>query len=164
METVIRVFLFYVLILLGLRVMGKREFSQLSPLELVTLLLIPELVQQSVVRDDMSVVNGIIGLATLFAIVFISSLLEHHSKTFQKMVGGSPTVLVAHGEFVPDVMNRERVSPDEIYTEMHKAGLAELSEVKWAIMESDGQIAIVPGAGEKTVSPMKAKGAKKNFG
>lgn len=164
METVIRVFLFYVLILVGLRVMGKREFSQLSPLELVTLLLIPELVQQSVVRDDMSVVNGIIGLATLFAIVFISSLLEHHSKTFQKIVSSSPTVLVAHGEFVPDVMNKERVTPDGVYTEMHKAGLAELAEVKWAILESDGQIAIVPAEGEAKVSPKKARGEKKSSG
>jgi uncharacterized membrane protein YcaP (DUF421 family) len=57
METVIRVTIFYLIILIGLRVMGKREFSQLTPLELVTLLLIPEIVSQSILREDFSLTN-----------------------------------------------------------------------------------------------------------
>lgn len=106
METVIRVTLFYVLILLGLRVLGKREFSQLSPLELVTLLLIPELVSQALGREDFSFTNGIIGIATVFTLVFISSLLQHHSQAFSKVVSSSPAVLVADGQFIEENMNR----------------------------------------------------------
>jgi uncharacterized membrane protein YcaP (DUF421 family) len=155
METVIRVTLFYIFILLGLRALGKREFSQLSPLELVTLLLIPELVSQSLIREDFSFTNGIIAVATVFGLVFISSLLQHHSQLFSKVVSSSPAVLVAGGEFVQENMNKERISPSEIFSEMHKAGLYELSQVRWAILESDGRIAIVPVNREQMVSAKK---------
>ncbi len=157
METVIRVTLFYVLILLGLRVLGKREFSQLSPLELVTLLLIPELVSQALGREDFSFTNGIIGIATVFTLVFISSLLQHHSQAFSKVVSSSPAVLVADGQFIEENMNKERVGPPEIFSEMHKAGLFELAQVRWAILESDGRIAIIPVNREEMVSPKKVE-------
>jgi uncharacterized membrane protein YcaP (DUF421 family) len=137
--------------------MGKREFSQLSPLELVSLLLIPELASQSLVREDFSLTNGIIAIGTLFALVFLSSLLQYHSKKFSKVVSGSPTVLVSHGEFVPEHLNEERISPSSIYTEMHKAGLSQLSQVKWAILETDGRISLVPLNPEEMVSPSKIR-------
>jgi uncharacterized membrane protein YcaP (DUF421 family) len=59
-------------------------------------------------------------------------------------VNSEPTVLAAAGRFIPKHLDQERVSPDEVYTEMRKVGLAELSQVKWAILEPDGKISIVP--------------------
>ncbi len=144
METVIRVIIIYILIAAGLRVMGKREFGQLSPIELVALLMIPELVSQALVREDFSLVNAVVALATLFVLVFLNSFLSFHFKFFEKLVSGSPTVLVAHGILQEDAMNRERVSPDEILSQMHKSGLERFEQVKWAILESDGKISIVP--------------------
>jgi uncharacterized membrane protein YcaP (DUF421 family) len=148
METVIRVIIFYLFILIGLRFMGKREFSQMSPLELVSLLLIPELVAQSIVGEDFSIVNGIIAISTLFALVYLNSTLIHHSPTANRLIVSTPTVLVDHGEYVTDNMNRERVSPDEIKNEMHKSGLERLSQVKWAILETDGKISIIDSGGK----------------
>lgn len=144
METVIRVALIYLFVLFSLRVMGKREFSQLSPLELVTLLLIPELASQALLREDFSLTNAIIALSTLFALVFLSTLLQYHSKKAATLIHGTPSVLVADGNLVEDNLNEERVGADEIFSEMHKAGFAELSQVRWAILETDGSIAIVP--------------------
>lgn len=153
METVLRVTLFYLFILFGLRVLGKREFSQLSPLELVMLLLIPELASQSLVRDDFSLTNGIIAITTVFTLVFLSSLLQHHSKTVSRVISGSPTILVADGEFIQEHLNRERIDPGEIFSEMHKIGLSRLEQVRWAILETDGRIAIVPGDRAEMVLP-----------
>jgi len=144
METVIRVTIIYLVILLGLRVVGKREFSQLSPIELVTLLLIPELVSQSLVREDFSLTNGIIGLTTLLSLVFLNSLLMQKSKRFETMIEGEPAVLVEHGKFVDSTMNKERISPEEVFAEMHQVGLYQLSQIKWAVLESDGRISFVP--------------------
>lgn len=144
METVIRVVLIYLFILFSLRVMGKREFSQLSPLELVTLLLIPELGAQALVREDFSIVNAIIALSTLFALVFLSTLVQFHSKRASKMINDVPTVLVSDGEFIEKHLNEERVGPGEIFAELHKAGFAELSQVRWAILETDGTISVIP--------------------
>lgn len=144
METVIRVAVIYLVILVGMRLLGKREFSQLSPLELVTLLMIPEIVSQSMIGEDFSVTNGVIGLTTLFSIVFITSLLKHKSQKIEKAIEGQPSLLIAHGKPIEENLNRERLTPDEVFSEMHKTGLDRLEQVKWAILETDGKIAIVP--------------------
>ena len=144
METVIRVLVIYIAILVGLRVLGKREFGQLSPLELITLLLIPDLVVQGVIQSDFSMTNSLVALTTLLSLVFFTSLLSHRFKRIEKLIGGEPTLLVAKGKFLERNMNRERIAPDEIFNEMHKAGLERLRQVRWAILETDGRIAIVP--------------------
>ncbi len=144
METVIRITLIYVAVLVGLHLLGKREFSQLSPLELVTLLLIPELVAQATVRDDFSLTNSLVALTTLLSLVFVSSVLIYKSRKFEQVIEGTPAVLVAHGQLVVENLNKERVTPDEIFSEMHQAGLEHLSQVKWAVLEDDGKISIVP--------------------
>lgn len=144
METVFRVCLIYLFVLVGLRVLGKREFGQLSPLELVSLLMIPEIVSQSLIGSDYSLTTGLTGVATLLVLVFVTSLLVHRFVRVQNLVSGQPTLLVHEGVFIADAMNRMRVTPEEVYTELHKAGLSELSQVKWAILEPDGSIALVP--------------------
>jgi uncharacterized membrane protein YcaP (DUF421 family) len=148
METVIRVAVIYALIVLGLRVLGKREFGQLSPIELVTLLLIPEIVSNALQREDQSVTNGIIGLATLFTLVFATSLLTSRFGVFNRLLDGTPTVLVHRGELIAKNLQRERISPDELASELRKSGLEHVSQVKWAILETDGKISIVPARAE----------------
>lgn len=144
METVIRVALIYLVILIGLRLLGKRELSQLTPLELITLMLIPEIVSQSMIGEDFSLTNGVIGITTVFSLVFLTSLLKYLSQKFALLVDGSPAILVERGKFIPKNLDKERVTPDEVFGEMHKSGLEELHEVKWAILETDGKISIVP--------------------
>lgn len=144
METVIRIGLVYLFILVGLRVLGKREFAQLSPMELVTLLLIPEIVSQAMVTEDFSLTNGFIGIATLFVLVFLNSLLTHVSRTAETIVQSSPTVLIHHGRLLTRNLDEERVSADELQSQVRMAGLERLEQVKWAILESEGKISIVP--------------------
>ena len=144
METVIRVAIIYLIIVIGLRVLGKREFSQLSPLELVSLMLIPEIVSQALVGEDFSITNAMIGLMTLFILVFLTSLLMQRFEKVEAAIADTPSVLVRHGKFIEDTLNKERVTPDEVFAEMHISGLERLEQVKWAILESDGKISIVP--------------------
>lgn len=148
METVLRVAAIYVLVYAGLRVMGKREFGQLSPLELVTLLMIPEIVSQALTGDDYSVTNAAIGVSTLLVLVFATSLLIHRFKKVEDIVNGEPSVLVRRGKMLEGAMNVARVSAEEVFGEMHKAGLQTLDQVEWAILEPDGRIAIVPQRGK----------------
>lgn len=147
METVLRVAVIYVFVLVGLRVLGKREFSQMSPMELIGLLLIPEIVSQALVREDFSVTNGLIGVATLFVLVFANSLLTHVSKGFERVSEGTPTVLAYDGRFAAANLDKERISPNEVYSEMRKVGLERIEQVRWAVLESDGKIAVVPKEG-----------------
>lgn len=144
MVTVLRVAAIYLFIMAGLRVMGKRDLTQLSPLELVTLLLIPELVTEALTGGDPSVTTGVVGVATVLALVFASSALAQRSKRAERIIEGEPTVLVYNGRPIEDNLNRERVTPGEVLSEAHKAGLERLEQVRWALLETDGRISIIP--------------------
>lgn len=160
METVLRVAAIYLFVLVALRVLGKREFGQLSPIELVTLLMIPEIVSQALTREDYSLTNAAIGVATLLVLVFVTSLLMHRFQKAEIVIAGQPTVLVRQGELIGTALNAMRVTPDEVFSEMHKAGLQQLEQVQWAILESDGRIAIVPAEAARGRSGVANAAAK----
>lgn len=144
MEIAVRIVVIYLFILAGLRVLGKREFGQLSPIELVALLLISEIVSPALTADEPSLTAGLFGGATLLVLVFLISLLSHRFKTVERITGSDPTVLAHNGKLLRDRMDRERVSAEELYGELRKAGLERIDQVRWAVLESDGSIAIIP--------------------
>lgn len=139
----LRVAVLYLFIVIGLRILGKRELSELSALELVTLLLIPEFVQQAFMGEDSSMIAAITGISTLLGIVFVMSALKYLFPSVEKAVDGQAAILVADGKFVVENLHKERVTPEEILTEMHLAGLERLDQVKWSILEADGKIAFI---------------------
>ena len=143
METVVRVAVLYLFLMLALRVMGKREFSELTPFDLVTLILIPDIVQEALIREDYSMTNALVALCTLFTLVFATSLLSHLSKRMESVLGGEPTVLVYRGRFIEDHMNHQRITPDDIYSELRRVGLERIEQVKWVILEPDGRISVI---------------------
>lgn len=119
----------------------------------MTLLLIPEIFSQALVREDFSMMNAMVGAATLLSLVFLTTLVSYRFKRAGEVVEGQPTVLVSDGRLVGGNLDTERVSPDEIYAEMHKAGLDRIEQVRWAILETDGRISLVPKRGP--ASPAK---------
>ena len=153
METVIRVGVIYIFLLVLLRVMGKRELGQLAPMELVLLILIPELVAQGIVGEDFSLTNAVIAVTTLTSLVFLTSTLAHRFRTVEEVVEGNPALLVEHGEAVIETMSRERIPAEEIGAEMRKAGIERLEDIKWAVLESDGHISFIPYDPEERQPP-----------
>lgn len=144
MDLIIRITVIYFCVLAGLRILGKREFGQLSPHELVTLLIIPEIVSPALTAQDTSLTGALASAAALLALVFLTSLLSHRFKKIEQLISGQPLVLVQNGELFCDSMNRSRISAEEVLAEMRKSGLDRLDQVKWAVLESDGKISIVP--------------------
>ena len=144
MDTVVRIAIIYVFVLLGLRIIGKRELSQLAPRELVMLLLIPELFSQAALGEDFSMVNAVVACATLLVLVFWTSVATHLHRPTSRLVDAAPAVLVRRGELIPSALDLERVTAEELFSEMRHAGLSRLSQVEWAILEGDGRISIVP--------------------
>lgn len=144
METVIRVFIVYVMLLIAFRVIGKRELSKLSPFELVTLLIVPEIFQQALMREDFSMTNAIVATSTLLSLVFVTSVFSYRWQAVHRLTSGYPTVLVHEGELLRAHMDQERVPAEEILAEVHKAGLEHIEQVKWAILEEDGKISVIP--------------------
>jgi uncharacterized membrane protein YcaP (DUF421 family) len=144
MDSVLRIAYVYFLLMIAFRLVGKRELGQLSPFELVTLLMIPEIFSDALSRGDFSMTSATVGAFALLSLVFLTSLATYRSRRLDRLCAGDPTVLAHDGRFLERNLSRERVTPEEIYGEMHKAGLEELRQVRWAILETDGRIAIIP--------------------
>jgi uncharacterized membrane protein YcaP (DUF421 family) len=143
-ETVIRVAIVYVFVMFGLRVVGKRTFGQLSPADLIVLMLIPEFFQQAVAREDFSMTNALIAVSALLLLVFVTELLSYRFPRLGKVLNGEPVTVVSHGVLRTDHMHPERLSPEEILDAMHRAGLERMEQVKWAVLYPDGTVAVVP--------------------
>ena len=144
MESVIRVVIVYLFVLFALRLLGKREFGQFSALELVMLMLIPDIVAQGIVREDFSLTTALVAVSTVMLLVVLTSMLAHVSHRAERAVTPMPTVLLFDGNLYSSAMNKERITAEEILQVAHQAGLETLDEVKWAILQSDGRIAIIP--------------------
>ena len=141
-----RVTFVFAFLMAAFRLTGKREVGQMSPFELVTLLLIPEIFSTALNRSDESLGLATTGVATLFLLVFFTGLLTFRSKKAEELLEGKPTVLVRDGKFVEMNLRRERVTPEEVLTEARLSGVEKLEDVRWAILETEGKIAIVPKA------------------
>jgi uncharacterized membrane protein YcaP (DUF421 family) len=146
MEIVARVAFVYILLMVTLRVIGKRELGRLSPFELVLLMLIPEIFAQALMREDFSMTNAVVAFCSLVLLVFLTSLVAHRFPRMERVLAGEPAVIASGGRFVQEAMNRERVQPDEVYAELRKAGFERLSDAKYIVLEDDGKMSIVPAS------------------
>jgi uncharacterized membrane protein YcaP (DUF421 family) len=155
--TVLRVAFVYVFIWACFRILGKRELSQLAPFEFVMLILIPQFFSRALIREDLSMTNAIVAATTLFSLVFLTSVASFRFRGFRHFVESDPTVLVSQGELLRANLGRERIAPDDIFSAMHKAGIERIEQVRWAILESDGKIAIIRADAGEVHNPDSGK-------
>jgi len=116
----------------------------MSPFELVTIIMIPQLFSRALTRQDYSMTNAVIGSTTLFVLVFFTSVLSYRVRNFARIVQARPTVLVQRSTLIEEHLNRERIAPEDIFSAMHEVGLERLEQVEWAILEGDGRISLIP--------------------
>ncbi len=143
-QIVIRTIMIYFAVLLGLRVMGKRELGQMTVFDFVVILLIANAVQNAMVGPDTSVLGGVIAAYVLLGINRVISALRMSSGIWGKLLEGTPTVLVEDGEFVEPHLRKEGLDRAELEMAMREHGVDTVSSVKLAVLETDGSISIVP--------------------
>jgi uncharacterized membrane protein YcaP (DUF421 family) len=141
-----RVAVVFSVLMLVFRVIGKRELGRLSPFELVTLMLVPEVLSNAVQAEG-SLLDALAGLSMLFLLVLGTSTLAHRFEPVEKALEPRSTLLIDHGRILADALNRERIVPEELMSEMRKHGIADVSEVRWAMLESGGTITFIPKHG-----------------
>src|SRR5947209_14347359 len=112
LEIVGRTTAVYLLVLIGIRVTGKREVGQMTPFDLTLLLLLSNSVQNAMTGPDTSVAGGVTAAGTLLILNFIVGRFSGTNRAFRKFVQGQPTLLIHNGEVIADHMRRERVSMD----------------------------------------------------
>ena len=143
---VVRVSAVYALVLACLRVLGKRELSQNSPLEIVTLFLIPQLFRNAIMRNDDSMIGAVVGALTLFGLAFLTSLLTYRVGAIRRVLQPEPATLLRDGAIDQFSLDRERVTPTEVLAAARKAGLDSLQGVARVTLEGDGHLSVVPRA------------------
>lgn len=142
-KSVLHVCIVFVTLLTAFRLLGKRELGRLSPFDFVTLMLVPEILSNAVQGQE-SVVTGLSGLSTLLLLVLVTSVLAYRFRAVERVVEAEPALLVADGRLITRNLHSERIQPSELFSEMRKQGLEDLSQVKWAVLESSGSITFVP--------------------
>jgi uncharacterized membrane protein YcaP (DUF421 family) len=146
-ELVIRSVGIYFVLLLGLRVFGKREVGQFTLFDLVFVLLVANAVQPAMTGPDASLSGGVIIVLSLLTANWIVGRLDD-VPAFHRLVTPPPTVLLKDGKPLEWQMRKEGITQDEIEMEMREHGLEKLADVKLAVLEPDGSISII-GKDEK---------------
>jgi uncharacterized membrane protein YcaP (DUF421 family) len=150
MEIVGRATVLFLVIYVLLRAMGKRELGQLAPFELVTLIVIGDLIQQGVTHQDFSMTAAVLSVLTFAFWSIVISSISHRSPRWRGVLEGEPVVLVRDGRTIARNLNRERIDDDELASEMRLAGLSRLEDIAWAILEPEGKISFVRKDGGDT--------------
>ena len=144
LEIVARAAIVYVAVLVGLRLGGKREIGQMTVFDLVVILLIANAVQNAMTGPDVSVTGGLVAAGVLLALNYALGVARERVPFLRKAVEGEPTLLVNGGKFIERNLRREGIDEDLVMMAMREHGVAELKDVKLAVLETDGSISVVP--------------------
>ena len=143
LEIVLRTTIIYVLVLVGIRLTGKREVGQMTPFDLTLLLLLSNSVQNAMTGPDTSLVGGIVAALVLLILNYILAEVSGVNRRFRKLIQGSPSLLVHNGEVVTAHMAKEHVSMDELNRAFREHGCVDTKDVALAVLEVDGSISVL---------------------
>jgi uncharacterized membrane protein YcaP (DUF421 family) len=143
-ELIGRGLLVYFFLILLLRSTGKRQIGQMSPFDLVLLMVLSNAVQNSMSGGDNSVSAGLILAVTLVAANWIVGKVTSSSKIMEQLVDGDPQVLFHDGKVYEKILKDSQITRQELIAAVHKAGYADLDMIRAAILENDGTISVIP--------------------
>lgn len=143
-KTVLAGVLSYTVLLLFLRISGKRTLSKMNAFDLVVTVALGSTLSTTLVSGDVSVADGIAAMFTLIAIQYVVAFLSSRSGPFLRMIKSTPAALFSDGNFNEEVMLRERVAKEEVLAAIRNAGNADLSDVALVILETDGTFSVLP--------------------
>ncbi len=145
MDAVMRAVVIYLWLLVVFRMTGNRSLAQITVFDFVLLLIISEAAQNGLVGNDYSVTNSLLLIVTLFTLDIGLSLIKGKLPKLERFVEGVPVLLVRDGEPLRDHMKKSQVDEQDILEAARKLrGLERMEQVKYAVLERDGEITVVP--------------------
>jgi len=143
-EKIVRAAAVYAFLLLAFRLTGKRQIGQLTPFDLVVLLMISNIVQNSMIGNDNSLSGGLIGAITILVLNWAVVELTYRFKPMRRLLEARPTVLIHAGRILHDRLRAERITMDDLEAALRRAGVADVTRVRFAVLEESGGISVVP--------------------
>jgi uncharacterized membrane protein YcaP (DUF421 family) len=140
----VRTIILYIAVLIALRLMGKGELSEMNPFELVITLMIAEVAAFPMEDNKVPITYGIAAITGLMFIQMIVSYISVKSTKGREIISGKPTILIRKGRLDEKSLRKERLGIDELLEQLRLQGYFNLKEVQYAILETDGDLSVVP--------------------
>lgn len=149
----VRTIILYILVLIVMRFMGKREIGQLQPFELAISIMIADLATIPMAELGIPITNGIIPILGLLLMHLIISILNMKSIRFRQIICGKPSILIFRGKIDEKVLKKERFTINELEERLRGANIINLGDVEYAILETSGQITVIPKPNKRATTP-----------
>jgi uncharacterized membrane protein YcaP (DUF421 family) len=144
MDIVLRSAVIFVFVMIVVRLLGRRELSKMEPFDLLILVVIADFVQQGVTQQDYSVTGAVLAVGTFGLLIVATSWLSWRFPRTRPLLDGNPVVLVEDGKPIMDNLRRERISIEELAAQARLQQIASMGTVRWAILETNGDISFIP--------------------
>lgn len=145
MDAILRGFIMYLFLLVLFRIAGRRTLGQMTNFDFVLLLIISEATQNAMIGNDFSVTNGILVILSLVGLDIGFSILKQRFPILNRHLDGLPLVLVDRGRPIQELMRKTRVDEEDIlFSAREKHGLERMEQIKYAVLETNGGISIIP--------------------
>jgi uncharacterized membrane protein YcaP (DUF421 family) len=141
---VLRAAVVYVFLLVAMRVLGNRPMAQLNKFDVILLMVLANAVQNAMSAGDNSVLVGVLLAVTLMVLNHVLHRISYRSKRVERVLEGSPAVLIHNGQINRAVADGASLTDEDVRAELRKSGIADVTDVRWAILEADGHISIIP--------------------
>ena len=138
-----RTAILYLLLIVGLRLTGKRQIGELEPIELVLTMLLSDLASVPMQDFGIPLINGVIPIITLLAMSMLLSCLSLRSVRFRTLICGKPALIIRDGQLQQAAMRHNRLTLDELFEELRSQGVTDIRDVKYAILETGGQLSVL---------------------
>ena len=153
LNTFIRVIILYILVLIIMRLMGKREIGQMQPFELVIAIMIADLASIPMADIGIPLSNGIIPILALLLLQLLISIINVKSIKWRKFICGSPSILIYRGKIQEKTLKKEKITINELEERLRQNNVFSFGDVEYAILETSGQVTVIQKPNKKNLTP-----------
>ncbi|HVW79493.1 MAG TPA: YetF domain-containing protein [Mycobacteriales bacterium] len=143
MDIAIRTIVLYFFVIVVMRVVGRRELSSLTAVDLILLIVMGDAIQQGLTQDDYSVSGAVIVISTFAVLQVATAYLGFRFRRVRRVLEGDPVVLIDDGKLVEANLRRHRLTPDDVAEEMRLQQIMSFGDVRWGILEANGRISFI---------------------
>lgn len=151
--TFIRAIILYVVVLITMRLMGKREIGQLQPFELAISIMIADLASVPMSELGIPITNGIIPILALLVMYMFISILNMKSVNFRKVMSGKPSLLIYRGKIDEKALKKESITINELQERLRVDNIFNLGDVEYAILETNGELTVIQKPEKRALTP-----------
>ena len=151
--TFIRAIILYIVVLVIMRLMGKREIGQLQPFELAITIMMADLAAVPMSELGIPLTSGIIPILALLVIYMLISVFNMKSINFRKIISGQPAILIYRGKIDEKILKKERITINELQERLRGENVFNLADVEYAILETNGQVTVIQKPEKRNLMP-----------